>query len=51
VKIAEMAEPLKSKQREMSTGSIEKRLNTIKKQYKAKTLFHLAAILKNENVI
>lgn len=52
VKIAEMAELLKSKpETAMSTSSIEKRLNTIRKQYKAKTLFHLAVILKNENII
>lgn len=35
----------------MSESLIEKRLSLIRKQYQAKTLFHLAIILKNEKVI
>nr|WP_314499069.1 hypothetical protein [uncultured Chryseobacterium sp.] len=52
IKIADMAELMKLKpDTAMSTSSIEKRLNSIKKEYKAKTLFHLAVILKNKNII
>lgn len=52
VKISEMSELMKSKPEiAISKSSIEKRLNAIRKQYKAKTLFHLAVILKDENLI
>lgn len=35
----------------ISYSSTEKRLNTIRKTYNAKTLFHLAIILKDDKVI
>jgi hypothetical protein len=35
----------------ISYSSTEKRLNTIRKKYNAKTLFQLAIILKNKRVI
>lgn len=34
-----------------SVSIIEKRLRSIKKEYNAKTLFHLALILKKKNII
>jgi len=35
----------------ISESLIEKKLSAIRKQYKAKTLFHLAVVLKNEKII
>ena len=49
---AEISEYLKeNKLQPSSVSSVEKRLSAIRKDYGAKTLFHLACILKNEKII
>ncbi|MFS4432176.1 hypothetical protein ACLMCG_22110 [Chryseobacterium sp. S90] len=51
-KVTEIKEQLSSRNSlKISESLIEKRLSIIRKQYQAKTLFHLAIILKKEKII